>query len=111
MQNTNANLSPSDSGSRSSSGDTGEGELVEVAVLRYTSLYHVWPKKAGVSDSSYTPAILHSVLVCVFCMYSGTPPNGHPSTADTSDITDKVSGPDCVSVDFRTFGTQSRFSA
>ena len=37
----------SDSGSRSSSGDTGEGELVEVAVLRYTALYHVWPKKAG----------------------------------------------------------------
>ena len=39
----------SDSGSRSSSGDTGEGELVEVAVLRYTMF---GPKKQ-VSDSSY----------------------------------------------------------
>ena len=52
----------SDSGS---SGDTGEGELVEVAVLRYTMF---GPKKQ-VSDSSYTPAILHDLYtLCVFCM-------------------------------------------
>ena len=34
--------------------------------------------------------------------YSGTPPNGHPSTADTHDITDNSESPDCPSIHFNT---------
>ena len=37
--------------------------------------------------------------------YSGTPLNGHPSTADTCDITDVSECPDCMSIDFNTFKT------
>ena len=36
-------------------------------------------------------------------VYSGTPLNGHPSTADTCDITDNSECPDCISVEFNTF--------
>ena len=36
------------------------------------------------------------------CVYSGTPPNGYPSTADTYDITDNSESPDCPSVHFNT---------
>ena len=35
--------------------------------------------------------------------YSGTPLNGHPSTADTCNITDISEYPDCMSIDFNTF--------
>ena len=35
-------------------------------------------------------------------IYSGTPLNGHPSTADTYDITDNSESPDCPSVHFNT---------
>ena len=35
--------------------------------------------------------------------YSGTPLNGHPSTADTCDITDNSECPDCISIDFNIF--------
>ena len=34
--------------------------------------------------------------------YSGTPLNGHPSTADTHDITDNSESPDCPSIHFNT---------
>ena len=34
--------------------------------------------------------------------YSGTPLNGHPSTADTHDITDNSKTPDCPSIHFNT---------
>ena len=37
--------------------------------------------------------------------YIGTSLNGHPSMADTCNITDKLSSPDCFSIDFRTFET------
>ena len=35
-------------------------------------------------------------------VYSGTPLNGHPSTADTHVITDNSESPDCPSVHFNT---------
>ena len=35
--------------------------------------------------------------------YSGIPLNGHPSTADTCDITDNSECPDCISIDFDIF--------
>ena len=35
-------------------------------------------------------------------LYSGTTLNGHPSTADTHDITDNSESPDCPSVHFNT---------
>ena len=38
-------------------------------------------------------------------LYSGTPFNGHPSTADTHDITDTCDCPDRVSIDFNTLKT------
>ena len=34
--------------------------------------------------------------------YSGTPLNGHPSTADICDLTDNSECPDCISIDFNT---------
>ena len=34
--------------------------------------------------------------------YSGTPLNGHPSTADTHNITDNSESPDHFSIDFNT---------
>ena len=37
--------------------------------------------------------------------YSGTPLNGHPSTADTCVITDISEYPDRISIDFNTFKT------
>ena len=33
-------------------------------------------------------------------IYSGIPLNGHPSTADTCDITDNSECLDCISIDF-----------
>ena len=38
-------------------------------------------------------------------MYSGTPLNGHPSTADTWDITDISECLNCMFIDFNTFKT------
>ena len=35
-------------------------------------------------------------------LYSGTPLNGHPSTADTHDIRDNSGSPDCPSIHFNT---------
>ena len=35
-------------------------------------------------------------------IYSGTPLNGHPSKADTHDITDNSESPDCLSIHFNT---------
>ena len=35
-------------------------------------------------------------------LYSGTPPNGHPSKADTHDIMDNSESPDCPPVHFNT---------
>jgi len=37
--------------------------------------------------------------------YSGTPLNGHPSTADTHDIRDNSESPDRFSIDFNTLET------
>ena len=37
--------------------------------------------------------------------YSGTPLNGHPSTADTCYITDNSECPDRISIDFNTFSS------
>ena len=34
--------------------------------------------------------------------HSGTPLNGHPSTADTHDITDSSESPDCLPIHFNT---------
>ena len=41
----------------------------------------------------------------VLVNYSGTPLNGHPSTADTHNITDNSESPDCPSVHFNTSAT------
>jgi len=35
-------------------------------------------------------------------LYSGTPLNGHPLTADTHDITDNSESPDCPPIYFNT---------
>ena len=42
-----------------------------------------------------------------FCLvqYSGIPLNGHPSTADTHNITDNSESPDCPSIHFNTLET------
>ena len=45
----------------------------------------------------------HKMYGCYsFRVYSGTPPNGHPSKADTHDITDNSESPDCPSIHFNT---------
>ena len=52
----------------------------------------------------------HQLLLCIVGIeypryifkYSGTPLNGHPSTADTHNITDNSESPDCPSIDFNT---------
>ena len=46
-----------------------------------------------------------SVLLVGLWNYSGTLLNGHPSAADTCDITDNSECPDCISIDFNTFKT------
>ena len=50
---------------------------------------------------------MNASMICVCkaltaLVYSGTPLNGHPSTADTHDITDNSESPDCPSVHFNT---------
>ena len=43
-----------------------------------------------------------SMFVMQILLYSGTPLNGHPSTADTHDITDNSESPDYPSINFNT---------
>ena len=43
-----------------------------------------------------------SAAVVSLMSYSGTPLNGHPSKADTHDITDNSESPDCPSIHFNT---------
>ena len=38
----------------------------------------------------------------IWCLYSGTPLNGHPSKADIHDITDNSKSPDCPPIHFNT---------
>ena len=38
----------------------------------------------------------------ILVVYSGTPPNRHPSKVDTHDITDNSESPDCPSIHFNT---------
>ena len=52
-----------------------------------------------------TPGTIPSFLHVCSCYYSGTPLNGHSSTADThviSDSSESPDSPDCHSVDFNT---------
>ena len=44
--------------------------------------------------------ISHNQLYFCHSTYSGTPLNGHPSTADTCNIMDNSECPDCISIDF-----------
>ena len=46
--------------------------------------------------------MLYASVICSIAEYTGTPLNGHPSTADTHDITDNSESPDCPSVNFST---------
>ena len=43
-----------------------------------------------------------SVWDTLLVEYSGTPLNGHPSKADTHDITDNSESPDCPPIHFNT---------
>ena len=45
---------------------------------------------------------LNYLVGSTITQYSGTPLNGHPSIADTHDITDNSESPDCLSIHFNT---------
>ena len=48
--------------------------------------------------------------ICSYYMYSGTPLNRHPSTADTYNITDISECPGRISIDFSTFKTPQQWT-
>ena len=67
-------------------------------------------KKLGtISDKVHKSSAYKTHEVCMLLtdrctgfIYSGTPPNGHPSKADTHDITDNSESPNCPSIHFNT---------
>ena len=54
----------------------------------------VFGSRAASLTRIYDPSELHRMPI-LNTVYSGTPLNGHPSTADTHDITDNSGSPDC----------------
>ena len=60
-----------------------------------------------ITDPYCTMFVLNPVWMYVYMLdiYSGTLLNGHPSMADTHDITDNSESPDRFSIEFNTLET------
>ena len=77
-------------------------QVVIVAVCILWTMYRVDNMCKTMIVQKVSNSIIRPQL---FNHYSGTPLNGHPSTADTYDITDTFKCPECFSICFNTLAT------
>ena len=78
-----------------------KGEPFNSSVSLLTSELESWPHFLQL-NFIVTLLLVHMVPETKTMIYSGTPLDEHPSTADSHDEMDNSESPDCSSIDFNT---------